>query len=96
MNDEASTSGRASAALDTAERIAKAICDKITSHKPYVRHIESANSSYIELAFRPKNGSRNTEVATGYSESWFNDSKMSVKEKAKFIYTDVRKLLNLA
>lgn len=77
-------------ALDLAEKIGKAIEDKTPGYKVYVRQIDTPNDSYIETALRPVGGTINNEIATAFSEAWFNDESMTSKDKAKQIYSDLK------
>lgn len=87
MNEQvqtASLSDSTKQALNNAERIAAAIGKKMPEFTHYVRLIETAEYSFVEIAFKDKKGE---EYAVAYSEQFFAEVS---QEKAKRVFNDVQ------
>ncbi len=85
-------------AMDTAEKILKAVAKKIQekmnkSYTPFVRHVASSEYGFIELALRPQGGQQGHETATAYSEAYFiSATQDNIQDKAKRIFNDFKVL----
>lgn len=71
-------------ALKNAERIARAINEKMPGFTNYVRLVQAPDYSFVEIAFKDQKGE---EYAVAYSEGFFGEVS---QEKARRVYNDVQ------
>lgn len=76
-------------ALKYADQVANALRGKFPEYKVYVRHVETSDLNFIEIAAKNK---KNEECTVAYSEAFFAEmTDVAVKQaRAKRVYSDLK------